>query len=116
MNVFVIDKTDDPGAIPLEFIDSVIKGKGGTIQIDQDAPPQKVLWCIKAFLRAIGIGFQWATVNKLTNQGMHGEHAEHYVTKMINELCYVEIPPLPTQSEIDEIKAKFNKDSEDSTE
>jgi len=119
MNVYTIDATDDPGDIPLEFIDRILKNHGGTINIEPNAPPQKVLWTLKSLLRSIGIGFQWATINQLTNNGMHGEHAEHHVTKMINELCGVEVPPLPTQDEIAEIKARLGvkeEEQEDSTE
>lgn len=119
MSNYVIDASDDPGPPPLDLIDSVLTGNGGQITIEPNSPPQKVLWSLKSVLQALGIGFQWATINKMTKNGMHGEHAEHHVTKMINDLCTVKVPPLPSQEEIDEIKSKLGdaeQETKDSTE
>jgi hypothetical protein len=115
MKVVVIDASEEPMQDPpLEFINGVITGKGGFIKIEPGAPPPKVLWTLKSLLLSMSLGFQWATIQKLMGQGMHGEHAEHHVTKMLNELVSFELACMPSQDEIDGIEKKIKDGDIDS--
>ena len=108
MEILIIDSDGTPLIDPpTDFIDAIIQGKGGIIKIDPDCPPPKVLWTLKALLQSIGIGFQWGTIKNLTDAGMHGEQAEAYVTSMINTLVQTEIPALPSEADIEDIRKGF---------
>ncbi len=101
---------------PAEFIHAITMGKGGFIRIEENCPPPKILWTLKALLQAVGIGFQWSTIKRLVEQGMHAERAEAHVTSMINGLIGAEVPPLPSQQEINDIRAAMDEIAQEAAE
>jgi len=102
MHVFVIGNSDELiKEAPIDFISDIVIGKGGFIKIEPGCSPPKILWTMKSLLLAMGIGFQYATVQRLVGQGMHAEPAEHHVTQMLNNLITFELPPLPSEKELD---------------
>ncbi len=110
MEEYFIDSTRMPDTeAPMAFINAICTGEGGVIRIASKAYAPKVLWALKSILSSIGVGYQLATINKLTSQGMHQEHAEHYVTAMINTLIGAEVPPLPSDAQIKGIIEKYKK-------
>ena len=106
--VLVISSSDEAlKDAPLEFIEAIISGEGGYIKIEPNCPPPKVLWTLKSLVMSLGIGFQWNTIKKFVESGMHGEQAEFHVTTLLNNLITVEIPPLPNREEMEEIRKKM---------
>jgi hypothetical protein len=111
MKEYVIDTGKVPCTeAPIELINAICVGEGGIIRIEPGAYAPKVLWSLKSLLASIGIGYQWATIDKLINKGMHPEHAEHYVTTMINNLIGAEVPPMPSDAELADIIKRYNEE------
>jgi hypothetical protein len=114
MEEYTIKDTPDPDTEPpIAFITSVWEGKGGTIHIEPGALPSKILWELKQVLRSLAVGFQWSSVNRLKDRGMHGEHAEAYITTIFNKLIDTEVPPIPSEAEMDALRAQGEADEED---
>jgi len=114
---YVIDADPKPHEdAPIDLINSIWEGDGGTITIEPNAPPQKILWSLKQLMGALAIGFQWSTVDSLKDQGWAHERAEAHVTTMLNHLVTVEVPPIPSKQELEEIAKRHDgEDGSDDT-
>ena len=111
MEEYVIDAGKVPCTeAPTGLINSICVGEGRIIRIEPGAYAPKVLWSLKSLLSSIGIGYQWATIDRLVKRGMHPEHAEHYVTTMINNLIGAEVPPRPSDAELNGIIKRYNEE------
>ncbi len=105
MEEYTITNEVEPGSqAPMDLIQSIWMGNGGTIHIEPGARPAKILFELKQLLRGLAIGFQWHNVTKLKAKGMHGEYAEAHVTQMLNKLVSAEVPPIPSEEELAKIR------------
>jgi hypothetical protein len=109
-NDYVITSDVEPDdRPPMDLVAAIWEGRGGTIRIEPGARPAKIMWALKNILRSVAIGFQWNNVKKLVSQGMHHERAEAHVTDILQKLTVVEIPPIPSRSELDAIEARVKE-------
>lgn len=104
---------DEP---PISFITALVNGEGGYIKIEAGCSPPKLLWTLKSLMKATAIGFQWHTIKRLIDQGMHGERAEAHVTDMLNKLVASDIPPLPNREDMNKIRKQLSLKPEEPAE